>query len=48
VDIEYVRFKDLGRTSAFSPLDNTTYDAHGNVTHIGTNQVGAMPYISTT
>ncbi len=39
VDIEYARFKDLGRTSAFANLDNTTFDASGNVTHYGTNQI---------
>jgi len=40
IDIEYARFQDLGRTDAFQPLDNTTFDAQGNVTHIGTNQDG--------
>ncbi len=39
VDIRYVLFKDLGRTK-ITPLDVTTYDANGNVTHIGTNQIG--------
>jgi hypothetical protein len=39
VDLEYVQFKDLGRTLA-GPLDNTTYDSNGHVTHIGTNQIG--------
>lgn len=40
VDIEYARFQDLGRTDAFRGLDNTTFDANGNVTHLGTNQDG--------
>ena len=40
VDIEYTRFQDLGRTDAFRNLDSTTLDASGNVTHIGTNQIG--------
>ena len=40
VDIEYARFENLGRTNAFQPVDNTTFDANGNVTHIGTNEDG--------
>ena len=40
VDIEYSRFQDLGRTDAFRALDNTTFDANGHVTHVGTNQDG--------
>lgn len=40
VDIEFARFQDLGRTDAFQALDNTTFDASGNVTHLGTNQIG--------
>ncbi len=40
IDVEYARFQDLGRTDAFRPLDNTTFDANGNVTHLGTNQDG--------
>jgi PKD repeat protein len=39
VDIRYVQFKDLGRTTG-APLDSTTLDAEGNVTRIGTNQIG--------
>ena len=39
VDIEYAQFLDLGRTDAFQSLDNTTFDANGNVTHVGTNQI---------
>jgi hypothetical protein len=42
VDIEYVQFKDLGRTTG-DPLDSTTFDAQGMVTHIGTNQIGRYP-----
>jgi hypothetical protein len=38
VDLRYVAFKDLGRTTA-DPLDSTTYDEMGNVTHYGTNQI---------
>ncbi len=37
-DIRYVAYKDLGRTDV-GPLDNTTYDASGTVTHIGTNEI---------
>ncbi|MFQ5963713.1 MAG: LamG-like jellyroll fold domain-containing protein [Candidatus Scalinduaceae bacterium] len=37
VDIRYVQFKDLGRTTN-NPVDNTTFDSNGNVTHIGSNQ----------
>lgn len=40
VDIEYARFQDLGRTTAFADLDSTTVDASGVVTHLGTNQIG--------
>ena len=40
VDVEGVRFQDLGRTDAFRSLDNTTLGTAGGVTHIGTNQVG--------
>lgn len=39
INIQYASFKDLGRTSN-APLDNTTLDANGNVTHVGTNQIG--------
>src|SRR5262249_23630203 len=39
VDIEYVLLQDLGRTT-IQPLDSATFDASGNVTHIGTNQIG--------
>ncbi|MEX1997855.1 MAG: G8 domain-containing protein, partial [Candidatus Andersenbacteria bacterium] len=39
VDIQYVLFKDLGRTTEL-PLNNTTFDANKNVTAIGTNQIG--------
>lgn len=40
VNIAFAEFRDLGRTDAFQPLDNTTFDQMGNVTHLGTNQVG--------
>lgn len=44
LDIQYARFKDMGRTEALVPLDNTTFDEHGNVTHIGTNQIGRYSF----
>lgn len=37
VDIRYVNFLDLGRTTN-ALLDDTVFDADGNATHIGTNQ----------
>jgi len=40
VSISYAEFQDLGRTDAMRPLDNSTFDAMGNVTHVGTNQIG--------
>jgi len=40
IDIRYARFKDLGRTDAFRTLNNSTFDANGAATHLGTNQVG--------
>lgn len=36
--VRYVEFRDMGRTTN-EPLDNTTFDADGNVTHVGTNQI---------
>jgi uncharacterized repeat protein (TIGR01451 family) len=39
VDIHYAQFSGLGRTTV-SDLDSTTFDASGNVTHVGTNQTG--------
>ncbi len=39
VDVRYARFDRMGRTTN-NPLDSTTFDASGNVTHIGTNQIG--------
>jgi len=39
VDLRYVLFKDLGRTT-IDPLDSTTFDGMGMVTHVGTNQMG--------
>lgn len=44
IDVHYARFKDLGRTDAFVPLDNTKYDEQGNVTHIGTNQIARYSF----
>jgi hypothetical protein len=42
VDIRYVQFSGLGRTTNVYD-DDTTFDASGNVTHIGTNQGGRYP-----
>ena len=42
VDIRYAAFLDLGRTK-IGPLDSTTFDSAGNVTHIGTNQIARYP-----
>ena len=42
VDIEYAEFVGLGRSTDALP-DNTTYDSNGNVTHVGTNQMGRYP-----
>ncbi len=39
VDVRYAQFQDLGRTTN-ADVDNTTFDASGNVTHVGTNQMG--------
>jgi hypothetical protein len=42
VDIEYVAFAGLGRTT-IDAVDNTTFDSTGAVTHIGTNQNDRNP-----
>lgn len=42
VDVRYVRFEHLGRTT-IAPLDNTTYDGGQRVLKIGTNQIGRYP-----
>jgi hypothetical protein len=42
VDIEFAQFSGLGRTTNTAD-DNTTYDANGNVKHVGTNQGGRFP-----
>lgn len=39
VDIRFSQFSGLGRTTK-NALDNTTYDPNGQVTHVGTNQMG--------
>jgi dienelactone hydrolase len=39
VDLRYTLFKDLGRTT-IQPLDMTTFSTAGQVTHLGTNQIG--------
>lgn len=41
VDIRFVEFRDMGRTTHF-PLDNTT-ENNGTITHVGTNQIGRYP-----
>lgn len=41
-DIRYVGFRNLGRTTA-AALDSTTFDTSGNVTRVGTNQIGRYP-----
>ena len=40
VRIGFARFRDLGRTDALRPLDNTKVDPRGTATHIGTNHIG--------
>jgi hypothetical protein len=42
VDIRYASFVGLGRTT-YLPLDSTTFDGQGRVTHIGTNEIGRYP-----
>src|SRR5262249_21370158 len=44
VDIRYAQFSGVGRTTNDAP-DNTTFDANGNVTHVGTNQTDRNPVI---
>jgi hypothetical protein len=43
LEMRYVTFRDLGRTTT-NPLDNTTDNAQGVVTHVGTNQIGRYPF----
>jgi hypothetical protein len=40
--MRYAAFVDLGRTT-MADLDNTTFDASGIPTHVGTNQIGRYP-----
>lgn len=42
VDIRFSQFSGLGRTTV-DPLNNTTYDALGNPSQIGTNQTSRYP-----
>jgi hypothetical protein len=42
VDIRYAALRNLGRTT-IDPLDSTTFDSQGRVTHIGQNQIGRYP-----
>ncbi len=44
IDIRYARFKDLGRTDAFVPLDSTVFDEQGNATYVGTNQIARYSF----
>jgi hypothetical protein len=41
--IEGVLFENLGRTTA-EPLDSTTADESGAITHVGTNQIGRYAF----
>ncbi len=42
VDVRYAGFQSGGRTT-LDPLDNTTFDANGAVTHLGTNEDDRNP-----
>jgi PKD repeat protein len=42
VDVRYAAFAGLGRTTS-NPLDNTTFDGQGNVTHVGGNEADRNP-----
>jgi hypothetical protein len=42
VDVRYANFFSLGRTT-ISPVDNTTFNSSGQVTHIGTNEADRVP-----
>lgn len=42
VKLHHTLIEDMGRTTD-EPLDNTTFDSNGQVTHIGTNQIGRYP-----
>ncbi len=42
VDVSGAQFQELGRTTN-AAIDNTTFDEAGNVTHVGTNQMGRYP-----
>lgn len=39
IDVRYARFQDTGRTN-INAINNTTADTEGNITHVGTNQIG--------
>lgn len=39
VDLRYVEFRDLGRTTV-DPIDNTTLNEDGTINHEGANQIG--------
>ena len=42
IDVRYAEFRSLGRTTV-DPIDNTTLNEAGEVTHIGTNQIARYP-----
>ncbi len=43
VDVRHITLDGLGRTTA-EALDSTTMDSAGNVTHVGTNQIGRYAF----
>ena len=43
VDVRHVAFDGLGRTTS-EPLDSTVVDSAGNVSHVGTNQIGRYAF----
>lgn len=43
IDVRYARFLELGRTRNGEELHSTVFDAEGNPTQIGTNQVARYP-----
>lgn len=42
VDIQWAMFRNMGRAT-IDPIDSTTFDAQGNVLHMGTNHIGRYP-----
>ena len=43
MNVQYARFKDMGRTLAVT-LDSSAFDASGNLTKVGTNQIGRYSF----